>query len=514
MELIINLVYIYIAIFSVYVFVLALRNLFIGKSKINETLAYNIDKQFLCVVIYTHNQIHHLEALLNQLKKQDYKMNNFQIYVIADNCTDGTDEFLSLRPSINTMILKEGGLIGKDATYSILLEKLIPNQDIYGYVFLDVEKYVNTDLLTNINYLFNKSNVLTGATVYQPTDLTFKNRIKRAAQQYTNHFYNNARALLGLCTKINPNMFAIKKSLIDSIGSIDISTEDARLKFNMLLTNIKNPCMFNPHISCYAKDSNIERLKPRISTRMSLFTNSLKTLKTLNFKYIEFVFSLISPNVLIPLAVFPIIIAFSLKYYFFVSSQIVITSFLCLVIGFMLSLVNADLRGKEYLYLLLYPFYLIFKVIGNLPVLRIVVNNIRDNKSKNAAQKYTVNVTATIRKKTLPCKLELIVQNDMSKVIFKYRNKKFTTSAHLRMNEAIKELVDKLREYHFTLNICQCCKYFTPIADGTQMMLQGACNYKFAGMTSPEALQTLLWNHCEAFEASPHHSIIEEIAQN
>ena len=70
----------------------------------------------------------------------------------------------------------------------------------------------------------------------------------------------------------------------------------------------------------------------------------------------------------------------------------------------------------------------------------------------------------------------------MSKVVFRYKNKKFTTSKHLRMNEAIKELVDKLRDYNFTLNICQCCKFFTPYSVGTQNMFQDTCHYEYAGI--------------------------------
>ena len=142
-------------------------------------MAYNIEKKQLCVIVYSHNQLKALEKILNQLRRQDYAINNFQTYVILDNCTDGSEDFVSLKSSVNVLNLNEGGLIGKDSSYSILLEKLIQNTNIYAYVFLDVDKYINTDFLTNINYALSKNDVITGAVVYQNHRQNLKNKIKR-----------------------------------------------------------------------------------------------------------------------------------------------------------------------------------------------------------------------------------------------------------------------------------------------------------------------------------------------
>ena len=105
MEILINALYIYVAVFSIYFLILSVRNLNTNKSKIDEVLAYNIRKKQLCVVIYAHNQLKDLEKILNQLRRQDYAINNFQTYVILDNCTDGSQDFVSLKSSVKINIL-------------------------------------------------------------------------------------------------------------------------------------------------------------------------------------------------------------------------------------------------------------------------------------------------------------------------------------------------------------------------------------------------------------------------
>lgn len=513
MELLINALYIYIAVFSIYFLVLSLRNLNTNSSKIDDVLAYNIDKKQLCVIVYAHNQRKDLERILNQLRRQDYAINNFQTYVILDNCNDGSEDFLALKSSVNVLNLNEGGLIGKDASYSILLEKLIANTSIDAYVFLDVEKYVNTDFLTSINYALTKHDVISGAVVYQNHKQNLKNNIKRVYLKYVNNFLFNSRSMLSLANTVDSEVLVMKKELVDAIGSIDFKDTEAELRYSLLLSKIKKYCHFNPNIRCYSTSSDIEIKRPSLFARLALFKNCFSSTKTLNFRYIEHVYSLINPNCLLLILAYTFIILFSLNYYFFVSSEIILTTCLCLVAGFFLSLVRADLRGKEYGYLLLYPIYSLVKIIFSFPILSWIAKFVTKKSSSNK-QKYIVDVMATIKNRRLPCKLELISQNDMARVVFRYKNKKFTTSNHLRMNEAIKELIDKLRDYNFTLNICQCCKYFTPYADGSLNMIQGTCSYKFAGVDPNQQLNVLLWNSCQAHEVNEAHSIIEEIANN
>ena len=68
------------------------------------------------------------------------------------------------------------------------------------------------------------------------------------------------------------------------------------------------------------------------------------------------------------------------------------------------------------------------------------------------------------------------------------------------MIDALKEISAKLKDYGMTLKVCQNCKYFQTIVDGSTNMIKGACNCEFEGRTPGDILPTLIWNTCPKFE--------------
>jgi GT2 family glycosyltransferase len=51
------------------------------------------------IVIPTHNRLDNLKKVLEALEKQTYPTNDFEIIVVSDGSTDGTDQFLAENPS-------------------------------------------------------------------------------------------------------------------------------------------------------------------------------------------------------------------------------------------------------------------------------------------------------------------------------------------------------------------------------------------------------------------------------
>ena len=92
MELILNIIYIYIAVYSVYFLMLAIRNLNDRKFRIQEQYTDVNYLNNLCVIIYSHDNEATLENLINQLKIQNFPKENFSTYVILDNCTDNSEK--------------------------------------------------------------------------------------------------------------------------------------------------------------------------------------------------------------------------------------------------------------------------------------------------------------------------------------------------------------------------------------------------------------------------------------
>lgn len=78
MQIILNLLYVYVAIYTAYFFTLSVRNLFDRQYKIEKRISTGIEEENLAVVIYSHNNKLTLGKLINQLKLQSYPIDRFK----------------------------------------------------------------------------------------------------------------------------------------------------------------------------------------------------------------------------------------------------------------------------------------------------------------------------------------------------------------------------------------------------------------------------------------------------
>lgn len=516
MELILNVIYIYIGIFSIYFFILALKSLNDKKFRLDRKYAMNAEQEVLCVVLYSHNNYEALKNMLNQLKHQTYPVPNFIIHVILDNCTDNSLELIEDSNNIKVLNLNDGVTVGKDQAISILLESLRQDNLVNSYVFLDVNRFIEEDFLENVNRALTVHPVVTGQTiVIDNEDLTKSERIKICYNKYVNSFVRRARALMGLSDKIDGSFLCIKKDFVESIDALDIQDINTELKYSVLLSSLGYPCLFVPDLKTYVKAEDFQLERPSLSYRVKLFQQCFTKLFTFNFKFVEHIWSLIAPSALITILLSLFYIILSIKYYFVFSLIVVFTIFSMLLIGFAISVLKAEIAAKDFWYLAMYPFYSIGYILDNLPPYRFIKKHIfKSDKKAKDIQKYSVKVIATNGKANIPCKLDLISDNGMARVIFTFKNKKFKTSKQIRMVEALNELTSKLKDYGFQLKICYCCEYFSSIVDGSKNMVQGECRYDFAGRKFDDILTTLLWNSCDACCPKKVISVIEDIRLN
>ncbi|MGN1125189.1 MAG: glycosyltransferase [Candidatus Gastranaerophilaceae bacterium] len=515
MELILDLIYIYIAIFSIYYFVLALRSLNEKRLFLDLKYSVNANKSMLCTIIYAHNNYEALKNMIEQLMNQSYPMQNQIIYVILDNCSDHSEDIIPENLNIRVLNLNDGVTVGKDQAIPILLESLRQDTSIDSYVFLDVDRYIENDFLENVNVALNMSPVVSGQTVIiENENLTFSERIVTTYTKYFNHFIRKSRTLFKLSDRIDANLFAIRKDFVEKIDALDIKDVNTELKYSILLSKLGYPCIYVPTIKSYVKSYNYKLVRPSITYRISLFKQCLPQLFTKNFKFIENVFSLIAPSALVTAVLTVFFLCLTFNFYFLFSFTVVFTVFSLLLLGFAISIIKSELFAKDFLYLVLYPFYSVEHILKNLPPVRFIRKYFFKNTPKRDIQKYTVKVLATNGKANIPCKLDLISENGLAKVVFTFKTKKFTSSRQIRMVEALNELTTKLNDYGFQLKICYCCEYFSSIVDGSQNMVKGLCNFQFKNRTEGEELQTILWNSCSACKPKKQISIIEDIRMN
>lgn len=513
MELILDILYVYVALYSVYFLALAIRNLNDKPFRIEKRYAQHEEKENLAVVIYSHNNRITLANLINEIKMQDYPIDNFKVFVILDNCQDGSEQiFEQETPLINVINIKDVGTIGKDQAISILLERLCKDQTIDSYVFIDGDRSIPADFLSTVNAALVKHSVLSGETLMVTESLGPVDKIKAAYQKYHMNFLRQARSLFGLAARADSGVFIIRKDIVDQIESVDFKDINSELKYSMLLSKIKFPCTYNPNIQTFVDTANYEFRSPRLSARIDLFKNCFTQIWSNNFVFAEHTLSLLYPNIWLILLTYACVLKHSYRYYFFVDFKIVLFTFLVMLVGFGISLINAKLNLKEIGLLFLYPIYSLCHIIKNLPPIRAIRNKFLNREDlPEGTEKLCIDAFVMNGNKELPCRLEFISESGLAKVKFIYKNKKFVTAKHLRMIDALQELKLKLNDYGFVLKICDCCKNFTSCVDGSTNMLKGFCNISYPSPSVKEPKPTLIWNSCNEFSPAPVQNIIEEM---
>lgn len=514
MEIILDILFLYVLVYTIYFVALAVRNLNDKTFQISKRYAQYDEKDNIAVVIYAHNNKGTLANLVNELKSQDYPFDSFKIFVLLDNCIDGSDALFAHEPYIKVVNIKDVGTIGKDQAISMLLEKLKVDQTIDSYLFIDGDRSIPADFLSTVNAALSSHSVLSGETLMETQNLGPIDKIKAAYQKYHMNFIRQARTLFGLAATADSGVFIIKKDIVDRVGAVDFKNINEELKYSLLLSKIKFPCSYNSNIQTYVDTTNYEFRKPRLTYRLNLFKNCFTQIFSSNPVYIEHTMSLLYPNIWLVLLIYAAVLKHSYAFRFMVDFKIVVFAFLMLTIGFVISLINSKLKVNEIFQLCLYPIYSICHIIKNLPPVRIVkakLMNVEDPESE--VEKMGIDVIVNVgEKQQIPCKLEFISEYGLAKIKFIYKNRKFTTNSHIRMIDSLKELEEKLKDYNFVIRICSSCKHFHSCIDGTTNVLKGTCDNQFPSIDVSGDKPTLVWNTCSEFSPIEANPEIEQLA--
>ena len=149
------------------------------------------------------------------------------------------------------------------------------------------------------------------------------------------------------------------------------------------------------------------------------------------------------------------------------------------------------MRISELFWLMLYPPCLIWQKLklycGSL-TMRSIMKSRYEEENVNSA---TINATANNGKKDFSCKLDLVSEDGMRKVVYREGNRFITTDSYLRMFDALEDITYKLKTKGIVLKTCQNCENFTLCPDGTLDCLNGKC--KIAKN------EILIWNGCQYF---------------
>lgn len=115
-------------------------------------------KMKFAFLVFAHNEEQVIESSLESLFAVDYPKELYDVFVVADNCTDQTIPICNrLKDTYNLhVIVRENDrLRGKQYAASDVVNKVIPNnknfEDKDGIIFLDADNHINAQFLNEIN---------------------------------------------------------------------------------------------------------------------------------------------------------------------------------------------------------------------------------------------------------------------------------------------------------------------------------------------------------------------------
>lgn len=193
-----------------------------NKIKFKNSKKYNN----FAILVAARNESKVIGNLIDSLKKVNYPKENYNIYVIPNNCTDNTEE-VSKKTGAKvikcTIPTKTKGEVLRFA-----MDKLKSNKEIDAYIVFDADNVVHPEFLNKMNDTVNS-----GYRVAQSFRDAKNPSDNWLSGSYTlfyliqNVFFNHARMTFNGSSSINGTGFMIKKSYIDEVGFQTYSlTED------------------------------------------------------------------------------------------------------------------------------------------------------------------------------------------------------------------------------------------------------------------------------------------------
>ena len=189
-------------------------------------------------IIPAHNEENVIEALIDSLNKQDYPKDHYDIYVIADNCTDNTAEIARKNGAIVMERFDEEHKTKGYALQWFLGQKIEEDAPYDAFCIFDADNIVDKNFLKAMNKkLCQGEEVVQGyRDIKNPTDSWVS--AGYALFYWTmNRFYHLARYNLGLSPLINGTGFMVKFDVIKPDGwNTKTLTEDIEFSLKRIIT--------------------------------------------------------------------------------------------------------------------------------------------------------------------------------------------------------------------------------------------------------------------------------------
>ena len=185
-------------------------------------------------IIPAHNEEAVIGNLVESLKKQNYDKTLYDIYVIADNCTDNTAQ---IAEQAGAIVYERFNNTKKTKGYALdwfLQQKIEENADYDAFFVFDADNIVDSNFIKNMNKkLCQGEEVVQGyRDIKNPTDSWIT--AGYAIFYWTMHrFYHLARYNLGLSPLLNGTGFMVKFDVIKPENGLKTVTLTEDIEFSL-----------------------------------------------------------------------------------------------------------------------------------------------------------------------------------------------------------------------------------------------------------------------------------------
>ena len=200
----------------------------------------NKNHKFMAI-IPAHNEEAVVANLIESLKNQTYDKNLYDIYVIADNCTDNTAE---VARNAGAIVFERFDPAHKTKGYALqwfLKQKIEENADYDAFFVFDADNIVDKDFIVNMNKkLCQGEDVVQGyRDIKNPTD----NWITAGYALFywsMHRLYHLARYNIGLSPLLNGTGFMVKFDVVKPNGwETETLTEDIEFSLKRIIKGKK-----------------------------------------------------------------------------------------------------------------------------------------------------------------------------------------------------------------------------------------------------------------------------------
>lgn len=498
----------FFALLIIYLFIYCIYQLFIyiKANDINKffdmqekTRSVIIEKNKLCVIIYATHKDKSLDKLLEVLNNQSYSKENYEVHVAYQK--DETDTTIARDFALGARIhnIQNPDFFSKDKAVNLLVQKLIVDTNFDAFVFLGANRMVGEKYLENINKSLSTSGVLVGTKIAtnekNQAAKKIKNAIISSYLKYINTTNNIVRAMFDLPFFIDGDNLVITTDVLEKMGYVGLEDKDSELEFSLDLASNNIKSTFSPYIITAIDIKNYDFTSPSLNNKFNLFVHYFPLLAFKNSTFREFILFLLKPNSLIVLFSFLFLLFLSVYAPNHVNRNVVVLLGVFLFINFVISINVSKMRVSEIFWLLFYPICLSWqklKIFINHLTMSSIIDSRYEEENVNSA---TIQAVVNNGKKDFICKLDLVSEDGMRKVVFREGNRFIVTDSYLRMYDALCDMTYKLNSKGMTLKTCQNCQHFTLCPDGTLDCLNGKCQISQS--------EILVWNGCQFFHLHP-----------